>query len=134
MIAPRTNDPGFVLRYGSVAGGCALLHNAIVIGAAGAGAGILGAAAISFCLMIVIGYLLLCGVAFRTAPTRGGFVRYTAAMACNFPLTTGLLWILAQPLRLPVAIAAPVVTLLMIGINFLGSRWAILRRKAPCAS
>ncbi len=94
----------------------------------------LGAAAISFCMMIVIGYLLLCGVAFRTTPTRRGFIRYTVAMACNFPLTTGLLWVLAIPLRLPVALAAPAVTLLMMGINFVGARWAIGRRKAICAS
>ena len=131
--ASRT-DRGFMIRYVFVAGCCALLHNGIVIGAARAGTGVLGAAAISFCLMIVIGYLLLCGVAFRTTPTRAGFSRYTLAMAGNFPLATVSLWLLAVPLHMPVAIASPLVTGLMIVINFLATRWAIGRRASTCVS
>lgn len=123
---PRSRG-SFVSRYGVVAACCAVLHNTIVIGAAAAGTGVVSAAALSFCLMVVIGYLLLCAVAFRTAPTRRGFLRYCTAMAANFPLSTGLLWLFAVPLHLPIAIVAPMVTLLMMAINFFGARWAIHR-------
>ncbi|TPG09628.1 GtrA family protein [Sphingomonas oligophenolica] len=110
------------------------MHNGIVIGAAWAGAGLLGATALSFCLMVVIGYLLIGAIVFRAAPTRTGFVRYTLAMAANFPVATSLLFVLAVPLHLPVAIASPVVTLLMMIINFVAARWAIGGRAAICAS
>lgn len=133
MLSPRPTDRGFALRYGSVAASCAVLHNGIVIGAVMAGTGVLRAAAISFCLMVVIGYFLLCSVAFRTAPTRPGFMRYAAGMAANFPLTTGLLWLFSVAFRLPVALVSPAVTLLMVAINFLWARWAIGRGRASCA-
>lgn len=121
------------VRYALVAGSCALMHNGIVIGSTWAGAGVLGAMALSFCLMVVIGYLLLCVIVFRATPTRTGFMRYTLAMAASFPVTTTLLFVFAIPLHLPVAIASPLVTLLMIIVNFVAARWAIGRRATPCA-
>jgi putative flippase GtrA len=74
----------------------------------------------------------MCAIAFRTEPTKAGFARYTAAMAGNFPVATGLLWLCVVPLRLPVIFVSPIVTLVMFGINFIMSRWAIAKPKAPC--
>jgi len=133
MTEERATDGRSASRYVGVAGGCALLHNVIVIGATSVGSGVLAASALSFGVMIVVGYLSVCAIAFRLAPTLPGFARYTMAMATNFPLTTGLLWLFAGPFDLPVAIAAPPVTVLMFGINYLGARWAVGRRFAPCA-
>lgn len=127
-----------MLRYAVVSAACLILHNLIVITASRRGASILQAAGLSFCVMVVIGYLLLSLAVFLVVPTFSGLGRYTAAMAINFPISTGLLWSLMSPLGLPVAIAAPVATVGMVAINFLWARWAVGRGRIlpdrQCAS
>lgn len=112
-------------RYAVVAGSCLILHNVIMITADFAGLTMWQAAATSFCIMVVIGYLALSLFVFRGARSWRGFLRYTGAMAANFPISTGLLWILFRPLHLPMAVAAPAVTVAMVIINYLASHWAI---------
>ena len=133
MASTSYPRPAFALRYGAVSATCLVLHNVIVIACAPV-AGLLGAAAISFCIMVTTGYLLLATVAFRVVPSWIGFARYAAGMATNFPVTTGLLWLFAGLLQLPVALVAPAITLLMVGVNFAWARWAVGRGEPRCAS
>lgn len=127
-----------MLRYAVVSAACLILHNLIVITASWRGASILQAAALSFCIMVIVGYLLLSLAVFLVVPTMSGLARYTVAMAANFPVSTGLLWVLRSPLAVPVEIAAPMATAAMVAINFLWARWAIHRGRRlpdrPCAS
>jgi putative flippase GtrA len=119
-------------RYAVVAGSCLILHNLIMITADHFGLTMWQAAATSFCIMVVTGYLLLCLFVFRGARSWRGFFRYATAMAANFPLSTGLLWLLFMPLHQPMAIAAPTVTVVMVVINYLASHWAITgKRPSP---
>jgi len=113
------------LRYGIVAGCCLLLHNAIMITADWSGLQLWQAASLSFCIMIVVGYLLLSAFVFDQRRNWTAFFRYSGAMAANFPLSTGLVWLFLGPLGMRMAVAAPAATLVMVLVNYLGSRWAI---------
>jgi putative flippase GtrA len=115
-------------RYAVVAGSCLLMHNAIMITADRVGLTLLQAAATSFCIMVVTGYLLLS--VFRGTRSWIGFARYTGAMAANFPISTGLAWLFLVPLHQPMAVAAPAATLIMVVVNYVASHWAILGGRA----
>jgi putative flippase GtrA len=117
------------LRYAMVAGCCLLLHNAIMIAADWSGLNMWQAACLSFCIMVVAGYLLLAAFVFDRRRSWASFLRYTGAMAANFPLSTGLLWLFFRVLGQPMAIAAPAATLGMVLVNYLASRWAIAGRR-----
>ncbi|MDT8757308.1 GtrA family protein [Sphingomonas psychrotolerans] len=116
------------LRYGVVAGCCLLLHNAIMILADWSGLQLWQAASLSFGTMIVIGYVLLSAFVFDQPRSWTGFFRYSGAMAANFPLSTGLVWLFYGPFGAPMTVAAPAATLAMVLVNYLGSRWAISGR------
>lgn len=118
------------LRYLVVAAFCLAMHNAIMIVADWSGLSLLEAAATSFCIMVVVGYLLLSAFVFTGARGWPGFWRYTAAMAANFPLSTGLVWLFFDLAGQPMAIAAPAATMVMVVVNFAASRWAIAGRGA----
>lgn len=118
------------LRYLVVAAFCLAMHNAIMIAADHAGFTLLQAAATSFCIMVVVGYVLLCAFVFPAERSWRGFWRYTGAMAANFPITTGLTWLFASLAGQPMAVAAPAATVLMVIFNFIVSRWAIAGRGA----
>ncbi|MEG3144903.1 GtrA family protein [Sphingomonas sp. RT2P30] len=117
-------------RYAVVTGSCLVMHNAIMIAADRAGLTLLQAAVTSFCIMVVTGYLLLCAFVFRGTRSWRGFARYTAAMAANFPISTGLAWLFLVPLHQPMVIAAPAATLIMVVVNYVASHWAILGSRA----
>ena len=116
------------LRYAGVAAFCLAMHNGIMIFADWSGLTLLEAASTSFCIMVVTGYVLLSAFVFVGARSWRGFWRYTGAMAANFPLSTGLLWLFFDVAGQPMAIAAPAATIVMVIFNFAASRWAIAGR------
>ncbi len=118
------------LRYLVVAGCCLAMHNAIMIVGDWSGLSLLEAAATSFCIMVVVGYVLLSAFVFVGARSWRGFWRYTGVMAANFPLSTGLLWLFFVLARQPMTVAAPAATIVMVLVNFIASRWAIAGRGA----
>jgi putative flippase GtrA len=119
---------GTVVRYIFVAALCLAAHNAILISADLAGFSLLSAASLSFCILVVVGYVALSRWAFRGPLRWAAFGRYFLVMAANFPLSVGVLWLANVMLQHRMAIAAPVATIGMTGINFGLARWAILRR------
>jgi putative flippase GtrA len=120
------------LRYAVISAACLATHNVIVMSGAWTGASVLQAAAISFCIMVVVGYLALCIAVFDVAPGIVGFGRYLAAMTVNFPLSTGMLWLLVNSAHLPVGAAAPLATVTMVAVNYMWAR-LIIRRARPAA-
>ncbi len=118
------------LRYAVVAAFCLAMHNGIMIAADWSGLSLLEAAATSFCIMVVVGYVLLSAFVFGGDRSWRGFWRYTGVMAANFPLSTGLLWLFRDLAGQPMTIAAPAATAVMVLVNFIASRWAIAGRGA----
>lgn len=120
------------LAYGFVAGTCLVLHNALMIGTDRALRGHAGALvitatgfAISFVVVSLAGYWLHSRLTFREALSLKRYGRYALAMSTNTPLAMGVTWGLRGPLAMPMDYAAPLASCLMIGANFLLSRWAI---------
>lgn len=128
LIASAAGRFATPVRYGIVAGSCMVMHNGIMIAADRAGLSLLEAALTSFCILAVVGYLLLSAFVFARRRNWLGFFRYTGAMAANFPLSTGLIWLFFVPGGQPMAIAAPASTVIMVLVNYVLSRWAIAGR------
>jgi len=118
-------------RFTLVGGACALLANATIILLVRAGVGTVAATVASFVPVLLIGYALHATFTFRRAPTRVSLARYTLAMAANFPLTIGALYVLCDLLKVPVTIAAPATTLLIFLWNYLSGSWAFSAKAAP---
>jgi len=123
------------LAYGLVAITCLALHNGVMIATdyAMRGAGALAISAIgfaaSFALVSLVGYALHSRFTFREAMSLARYTRYALAMSTNTPLALGVTWVLRGPVALPMAYAAPLASCLMVGANFLLSRWAIAAPK-----
>jgi len=122
------------LAYGFVAGSCLALHNAVLIGTDWAMKGRFSALAItalgfavSFVVVSALGYLLHSWLTFREALSLARYGRYALAMSTNTPLAMGVTWGLRGPMSLPMDYAAPLASCLMVGANFLLSRWAIAK-------
>jgi putative flippase GtrA len=112
-----------------VGGLCALLSNVLTIGFVDHGFGVLVATALAFAPVLIVGYALHAVFTFRSKSSRVSFVRYALAMAVNFPLWSACIYLLATAFAVPVSVAAPSTTVLMILWNYAASRWAFLGRR-----
>ena len=115
------------VRYLLVGGLCAAVHNAIMIGGAALGVHYAVSSVASYLVVIVLGFLLHSHFTFSVGADLRSFVKYAAALSLNYPIWLVLMFLLNDRARLPMAIASPVGTVLMLAWNFAVSRWAILK-------
>ncbi|WP_408589306.1 GtrA family protein [Novosphingobium sp.] len=127
MSGSRANRRHRPIGYFFVAAGCLLLHNAIVIAGDALGQPLWLSMLVSFVIVNSVGYMGHCRVTFRAPATPIGFVRYAAAMSTNAPAAYALIWLLHDAVGLPMVLAAPAASALMLAINYLLSRWAIVQ-------
>ena len=118
------------LRYGFVAAVSLVLHNVIIIVGDAAGLPLISSVLISFCVVVVVGYLLHSRLTFCAPVAWSGFQRYALAMAINIPLSFTMIWLWHVAAGLPMIWASPIATLFMMVVNFQLSRWAIIRAAA----
>lgn len=118
------------LRFLAVGGLCAALHNAILILGDFAGAHYVVSSIVSFAVVVVAGYLLHRRFTFRMSVQNPSFGRYVLGMAANFPLSLAALFVLVDMVGMPVWIAAPLSTCLLILWNYAATRWALVRTAA----
>lgn len=111
--------------YLAVGGSCALLNVVVLVGGEALGLPLVVSIAASFVIVCLAGYALHAAVTFGARRHWRGFLRYTLAMAANLPASALLLWLFARVLHWPMELAAPAVTVTMLVVNFLSSRWAI---------
>jgi putative flippase GtrA len=113
-------------RFFLVSLACALLHNAILIAGDWGGLHYVVSTVISFAVVVCAGYWLHGAWTFPRAE-RGGmsFARYALSMSANLPLFVAGMFLSVDLAGLPVAIAAPLVTVLLWLFNFLATRWAL---------
>lgn len=122
------------LRYLAVGGSCALVNVAVLVVGEAAGLPLWGVIALSFGLVCAVGYALHAMVTFAAPLAWGGFVRYVAAMAAGLPVSAALLWLFARALGWPMPIAASCATVATLALNFVASRWAVLRPTHPISA
>lgn len=116
------------LRYGAVAGLCAVAHNIIMILGNWMGIATPLLVMLSFCAVILLGFGLHTRVTFAVGPDLESLVRYTMAMAANLPLTMVILWFLVEVCGWSMVVAAPAGTIVLVALNFLMTQWAIVSR------
>jgi putative flippase GtrA len=128
LARKRWSAVDYPIRYFVIAGLCLVMHNCIVVGASWSGLNVWQSAATSFCVMVMVGYVLLAAFVFAVPFSWPAFLKYLSAMAANFPISAGLLWLFFARIGLPMVVAAPIATLAMVGFNFVVSRWAVAGR------
>jgi len=133
MTTTGTRTTHRPIGYLFVAASCLLLHNAIVIVGDAVGQPLWVAMLASFLIVNSVGYMGHCRVTFRAPATPRGFVRYAAAMITNVPAAYALIWLLHDAASLPMVLAAPAASALMLVVNYALSHWAITpgRNKQP---
>lgn len=115
------------LAYILISGFCLVLHNVIMIVADLTGVVLLAGTTISFLITGLFGYLLHSRFTFAAPVSLESLLRYHMVMLPNLPVSTSLLWLLTDAFGWGMLIAAPVGTLIMLALNFFGSRWALAR-------
>ncbi len=113
-------------RYTAVAITCLLVHNIVIVASDLAGLWMPLAVLISFCVCVLLGFLLHARVTFTVRPGLAALGRYAAAMLANIPLTIIFLHILNVELDWPMTLASPVASVLLVAANFALSRWALV--------
>ncbi|PWB92644.1 hypothetical protein C5689_17135 [Methylosinus sporium] len=136
MCIPRavSADPALPMRFPRfilVGGLCALLNNVSVIGFGFVGVHYISATLLAFGPILVIGYVLHSSITFDAAASWPSFARYALTMLANCPLWFASLYILGDLADLPMAIAAPLATILITLWNYNCTRWALSRVRAP---
>ena len=119
------------LRYLLVGGGCAAIHNLIMIAGAALGLHYLASVTASFLLLAPLSYRLHTSFTFAESPSAASFLRYSLAMLTNYPLTVALLFVFCDLFGAPMAVASPAATVVLVAWNYGASRWAIIRRLVP---
>ena len=118
-------------RFLGVGLACAILHNVVMIGGDLAGWHYVASSFVSLAVVTVFGYVLHSRWTFPGAErSRTSFVRYAVTVSANLPLSLAGLYVLVDVLGLPVAIAAPVVTVVLFAFNFTANRWALRVRES----
>lgn len=112
-------------RYLLIAGFCAGLHNAIMIVLDLFGMHYGVSLVISAGVLMPTGFFLQSAYTFAAPRTMQSFWRYASVMIVNTPISFILLWLLYDLVGLPMIVAAPVATVLLLIWNFLASGWAI---------
>jgi putative flippase GtrA len=115
-----------VRRFYTVGLACALLHNAIVIGGDRVGLHYVFSLLVSFAVVVLFGYGLHSRWTFRGASrTPTSFGKYTLIASANYPISLTGMFLFVSVLGARVELATPVVTVLLAGMNYFGSRWAL---------
>jgi len=115
-------------RYLIVGAICAVLNNVILIGGDWLGLNYVMLTGLTFVITATPVYWLHCWFTFRHGGNLAGYLIFMSGCAIATPVALLLLAILHSLLGLPMWIAAPVTTVLMIIYNYCNARMAILRR------
>lgn len=115
-------------RYTLVGALCALSNYVIMLLNDAAGGHYLLGTVIAFVIVTPIAYVLHSRFTFVEPFSAKALIRYVGGVASAYPIAAGLMIVLCSGLRLSVAIAWPIVTVLIFGWNFTAAHWSILPR------
>ncbi|MDE2301002.1 MAG: GtrA family protein [Sphingomonadales bacterium] len=115
-------------RYLAISGFCFLTSNALLIGLAALHLHYALCVIVSGLVLTPLSYALHTSFTYRTPRAWNTFWPYAAAQAVNTPAGLVLSWLLCGQLRLAMAFAAPIITVLMFFWNFTSSFWAVGQR------
>ena len=125
MIAEGKKQPA---RYLVSGGLCAIANNILLIAGGRAGMNTFELTLLSFMMIGTVGYLAHVLFTFRQSLTWRGYGRFMIGVALGIPVAYAVLTLLRDLLGLPMLIAAPTATVILLTYNFLSARLAIMRR------
>jgi putative flippase GtrA len=113
-------------RFYSVGLACALLHNAIMIAGDWLGAHYAASSVASYVIVVLFGYWLHTTWTWPGTPRAGtSLARYALTTSANLPLFVAGMFVFVDLAHMPVAVASPVVTVILMAFNFVAVRWAL---------
>lgn len=113
------------IRYLIIGLGCALLNNAILIGADVAGAHYVGGTLLTFATTIPLAYMAHAKWTFSTTPSWRGLARFIFGSLSSLAAALAAVTLFRGALGLPMVVAAPLATIAMTLYNFAMARWAV---------
>jgi putative flippase GtrA len=126
MIAHSRRAP----RYIAVSLICVIVNNALLIGLDAAGVHYWVSVLVSAAVMIPLSFSLQARITYRTAPDWGQSGRYFAVMIVNTPCAWAILWAIHDRGGLAMVYASPITIGILFLWNYIGTGWAILRRRS----
>jgi putative flippase GtrA len=130
--APTLVERGW--RYTLIGAFCALANYLIMLANDALGGYYLLGTIIAFVIVTPIGYVLHSLITFAEPFRLSAFLRFTAGVASTYPIVAILMIILCSGLKLSVAVAWPIVTVLTFAWNFAAAHWSIMPGFAVASS
>ena len=118
-------------RYLVVGAICAAAHNLVMIAGDALGGHYLPLSFLSFALVTPLGYALHTAFTFREPRSVSSFLRFASGVAAGFPISLAAMAFFCSLLQLPVVVAAPAATLVLLVWNYASAHWAILGHLRP---
>ena len=112
-------------RYLVIGAGCAVLNNAILIGADQAGLHYVAATALTFLTTVPLAYAAHAVWTFNAQLSWRGLARFVAGSLSSLVVAALTIAALCGALGLPMVLAAPLATGAMVIYNFVMARWAV---------
>ena len=109
---------------------CLVAHNLVINVMYGLGFHLISAVIVSFVVVVPIGYLFHCRLTFREQLYWFRFQKYAGAMAGNIPLSYINIWFLHEVAGLKIVWSSLSASIIMVAVNYLLSRWAIVISRA----
>lgn len=128
---PRRDMTQASLRYLAIGAGCAVLNNAILIGADLSGLHYAAATALTFVVTVPLAYGAHALWTFEARLSWRGLARFVAGSLSSLVIAALTIAALCGALGLPMVLAAPLATAAMVFYNFVVARWAVSPDKAP---
>jgi putative flippase GtrA len=116
------------LRYLVAGAVCAIANNGLFIAGARAGIGLFGLTLLSFLIVGTMGYIVHARFTFRQAPSVQTYAKFMVGVALGTPVAYIVLALLRIGAHMPMPVAAPVATVILLIYNFAIARLAIVRR------
>jgi putative flippase GtrA len=120
-------------RYVAIAAICVVLNNLLLIGLDAIGVHYVLTVITSAILLIPLSYWLHVRFTYRLEGGQHSFWRYAGVQIVNTPVALLLFFLIHDLGGVPMALAAPLITVLMFLYNFGGSFWAIVFGHTPRA-
>ena len=115
-------------RYTLVGAVCAVANYIIMLANDFLGGHYLLGTVIAFAVVTPCAYVMHSLFTFAEPFRWKSFVRFVGGVASAYPIATALMIILCSGLRLSVAVATPIATVVMYAWNFAAAHWSILAR------
>jgi len=116
------------VRYLISGGVCAIANNILLIVGARAGIGVFELTLLSFLLIGTMGYATHVHFTFGQLPGWRSYTRFMIGIALGIPAAYLIVALLYEVMRIPMPVAAPIATILMVVYNYMSARLTITRR------